>query len=48
VSPSDLPRSVVRGRVVVIALLVVSTVVGLCGLIAIVLLLVPMLLEAIP
>ena len=45
-SPPDLPRSVDRGRRVVIALLVVSAIAGVCGLVAIVLLLVPLLLEA--
>lgn len=47
-NPPELPRSVTRGRRVVIALLVVSAVVGACALIAIVLLLVPLLLEARP
>jgi hypothetical protein len=47
-SPSKLPRSVVRGRRIVIGLLVVSAAVGFCVVAALLVLLVPLVGEALP
>ena len=47
-NPPDLPRSAVRGRRVVVALLAVSAVVGAGAVIAIIVLLVPLILELRP
>jgi hypothetical protein len=47
-SPPKLPRSVVRGRRVVIGVLVVSAAAGACAVVALLVLLVPLLWEALP
>jgi len=48
VNPPDLPRSAVRGRRLVVALLAVSAAVGAGSVVAIIVLLVPLILELRP